>query len=64
MLANGDLIVAVAKNFPPFGYKDENGDDEGFDIDIAREFAYRWLGDKNAVEFNPVEWEQRLPILK
>lgn len=61
--SDGVLIVAVAKNFPPFSYEDEHGRRVGFDVDIARLFAKRWLGDENAVEFKAVDSDQRIPIL-
>lgn len=46
----GYIIVGVRADAPPFGVK--SGDQFiGFDIDIAREFALRWLGDSNAIQF-------------
>ncbi|MBX3012145.1 MAG: transporter substrate-binding domain-containing protein [Caldilineaceae bacterium] len=45
------LIVAVHTDFWPFSTVDNTGQRVGFDIDLVREFARRWLGDANAIEF-------------
>ena len=52
--ARGYLIVGVRYDDAPFGSVDEEGDLVGFDVDLAHEFAYRWLGDSNAVRFEQV----------
>jgi polar amino acid transport system substrate-binding protein len=49
--ARGYLVVGVRYDDAPFGNIDEQGDLVGFDVDLAHEFAYRWLGDSNAVRF-------------
>ncbi len=51
LLNRQQLIAAVHQDFWPFSSIDANGQRVGFDIDIVREFARRWLGDPNAVEF-------------
>jgi ABC-type amino acid transport substrate-binding protein len=35
----------------PFGIVTDQGDLVGFDVELAREFAFRWLGDEQAVRF-------------
>jgi ABC-type amino acid transport substrate-binding protein len=50
----GYLLVGVRYDDAPFGIVDENGDLMGFDVDLAREFALRWLGDAEAVRFAQV----------
>ncbi|HRW08336.1 MAG TPA: transporter substrate-binding domain-containing protein [Caldilineaceae bacterium] len=57
------LIAAVHDDFPPFSTVEADGQRMGFDIDIVREFARRWLGDPSAVEFvtgEPSEQVDRL----
>jgi ABC-type amino acid transport substrate-binding protein len=49
--AQGYLLVGVRFDDEPFGIVDDVGDLVGFDVDLAREFARRWLGDPNAVQF-------------
>lgn len=50
----GEFIVGLDDAFPPMGFKDENGEIVGFDIDLAREAA-KILGVE--VKFQPVIWE-------
>jgi polar amino acid transport system substrate-binding protein len=45
------LRVGVRYDDAPFGIVTDRGDLEGFDIDLAREIAWRWLGDREAVDF-------------
>lgn len=59
----GALRVGVRADFPPFGLRNEAGGLEGFDMDLAREFARRWLGDETAVEFQVVTPANRVPAL-
>lgn len=50
----GNMVVGVLYDYQPFGFLDANAQPNGFDVDLARELATRWLGDVNAVEFVPV----------
>ena len=47
----GYLLAGVRFDDEPFGIVDEDGDLVGFDVDLAREFARRWLGDSDAVKY-------------
>ncbi len=58
------LVVGVPYDFPPFGYLDESNEVVGFDIDIAREFVRRWLGDPEAVGSVRVTAGSRIPALE
>lgn len=63
ILQRGRLVAAVHKDFWPFSSLDSTGERVGFDLDLVREFARRWLGDANAVEFvvdEPATHIQRL----
>lgn len=48
------MIVGLDDSFPPMGFRDENNEIVGFDIDLAKEVAKR-IGVE--VEFKPVVWE-------
>ena len=50
----GKMIVGLDDSFPPMGFRDENNEIVGFDIDLAREVA-NYIGVD--VEFKPVVWE-------
>ena len=52
--SRGHLLVGVRYDDEPFGFVDDQGDLVGFDVDLAREFALRWLGDRDAVRFAQV----------
>jgi polar amino acid transport system substrate-binding protein len=50
----GEFVVGLDDSFPPMGFRDENGEIVGFDIDLAKEAAKR-MGVK--VVFKPVDWD-------
>lgn len=52
--AKGQFIVGLDDSFPPMGFKDDNGNIVGFDIDMATEAAKR-MGVKAI--FKPVQWD-------
>jgi ABC-type amino acid transport substrate-binding protein len=52
--ARGYLLAGVRYDLEPFGFVDDLGKPAGFDVDLAREFASRWLGDGRAVVFRQV----------
>lgn len=57
----GSFILGFDSGFAPMGFKDENGDFVGFDIDLANEVASR-LGLK--IEFQPINWDLKEMELK
>ncbi|SHJ83744.1 amino acid ABC transporter substrate-binding protein [Tepidibacter formicigenes] len=57
----GEFVVGLDDNFPPMGFKDENGEIVGFDIDLAKEAAKR-MGVN--VKFKAVDWDGVLLSLK
>ena len=57
------FVAGVKYDFKPFGFLNDDGELVGFDIDIMREFARRWHGDENAVEFVPVTSANRIDKL-
>ena len=50
------LIVGFDEEFPPYGYKDENGEYVGFDIDLAKEVCKRngWT-----LQLQPIDWNKK-----
>ena len=54
------LTVGVKVDTPPFGYLDKDGNNIGFDIDLARFVAKKILGDPNKVTFVPVNATNRI----
>lgn len=54
IIDRGTMIVGLDDSFPPMGFRDENNEIVGFDIDLANEVGQR-LGLK--VELKPVVWE-------
>ncbi len=57
----GKFIVGLDDSFPPMGFRGDEGQIVGFDIDLAKEAAKR-LGVK--VEFKPVAWDGVIMSLK
>ena len=49
----GEFILGLDDSFPPMGYRDENGEIVGFDIDCAKEVTSR-LGVKLVCQ--PIDW--------
>jgi ABC-type amino acid transport substrate-binding protein len=52
--ARGYLLVGVRYDLSPFCYVTEEGGLAGFEVDLGRELAQRWLGDPEAVRFRQV----------
>jgi len=59
VIARGYLIVGTTSTTPPFGYKDEKGDLQGFDIEVSRLVARALFGDPNKVKFELLSNEAR-----
>ncbi|MBX4133521.1 amino acid ABC transporter substrate-binding protein [Frischella sp. Ac48] len=50
------IVIGLDDDFPPMGFRDQNNELVGFDIDLAREAAKR--ADLN-VEFKPIDWSAK-----
>jgi polar amino acid transport system substrate-binding protein len=59
----GHLIVAVKDNLRPLGFRDEQGQLEGLEIDLAHRLAADLLGKADAVVLRPVANQDRLTAL-
>ena len=57
------IIVGVKADAKPFGFKDENGKLQGFDIDLAYRIAKSLLGSEEKVEFVEVTPTNRIITL-
>lgn len=52
----GTLILGLDDSFPPMGYRNENNEIVGFDIDVAKEVCKR-MGIK--LELQPIDWNAK-----
>jgi polar amino acid transport system substrate-binding protein len=62
--ANGKIRIAVFSDKPPFGFVDEDGKNQGYDVYLAHRLAQDLLGDPAKVEFVLVEAASRIEILR
>lgn len=56
VIDSGKLVMGLDDSFPPMGYRDENNEIVGFDIDCAKEVASR-LGVELVVQ--PISWDSK-----
>jgi polar amino acid transport system substrate-binding protein len=61
--ARGRVIIGVKDNLRPLGFRNAAGELEGLEIDLARQIAQALLGDANAVTFQPLDNDDRIPAL-
>ena len=59
----GHIIVGVKDNVRPLGFRDETGQLVGFEIDLARQLAMELLGSAEAIAFQPLSNQERVPQL-
>ena len=57
------IVIGIKDNSRPFGFRDENGILQGFDIDLAKKITKNILGDENKIEFVPVTSANRILAL-
>lgn len=60
IMDKGTLIMGLDDSFPPMGFRDDDGEIVGFDIDLAREAAKR-MGLE--LELKPVDWASKVLVL-
>ena len=56
VLSKGELVIGLDDSYPPMGFRDENGNIVGFDIDLANEVCAR-LGIK--LKAKPISWDAK-----
>lgn len=61
---NDVIRIGVFGDKPPFGYIDENGENQGYDIYLAKRIAKDLLGDESKVEFIITEAANRVEYLQ
>ena len=56
----GTLIVGFDASYPPYGYRDDDGEYTGFDLELAQEVASRndW-----EVQLEPIDWDAKDTLL-
>ncbi len=52
----GQLVLGLDESFPPMGYRDDNNEIVGYDIDLAKEVAAR-LGVE--LKLQPINWDSK-----
>ena len=62
--ADGTIKIGVFSDKNPFGYVDENGEVQGYDVYFAKRIAKDLLGSEDAVEFVYVEAASRVEYLQ
>lgn len=60
----GVIKVGVFSDKPPFGYVDANGENQGYDVFIAKQLAKSLFDDETKVEFVLVEAASRVEFLQ
>lgn len=60
----GKVRIGVFSDKPPFGYVDEKGENQGYDVYLAKRIAKDLLGDESKVEFVLVEAANRVEYLQ
>lgn len=61
---SGKIRIGVFSDKAPFGYIDENGDPQGYDVYFGKRIAKDLFGDENAAEFVSVEAASRVEFLE
>ena len=60
VINNGTLRCGVVLDFPPIGFRDENNNPVGFDVEYCKDLAKALEVD---FEILPVTWAERLPVI-
>ncbi len=55
--------IGVKCDFPPFGFIDVRGNNDGYDVQVAKRFAQLAFGSKKKVSFTCVTTPSRIPTL-
>lgn len=60
----GLIQVGISCDYPPFGYTDIEGENAGYDAEVARALAAYAFGDDAKVDFTCVTPQNRIPYLE
>ncbi|MCI6857798.1 MAG: cysteine ABC transporter substrate-binding protein [Eubacterium sp.] len=61
---DGKIKIGIFSDKNPFGYVDENGEVQGYDVEFGKRIAKDMLGSEDAVEFVYVEAASRVEYLQ
>lgn len=61
---NGKIKIGVFNDKPPFGFVNEKGENDGFDVYLGKRLAKDLLGDETKVEFVLVDAASRVEFLQ
>lgn len=56
ILEKGELVMGLDDGFPPMGFRDQDQEIKGYDIDLAKEVAKR-MGVK--LKLQPIDWDSK-----
>jgi polar amino acid transport system substrate-binding protein len=59
----GKLVIGVKVDYPPFGFIDAGGKNDGFEIEMAKKLAEYAFGDASKIEFVGVNASNRVSYL-
>jgi len=59
----GSLVVAVKDNLRPLGFRDDQGNLQGLEIDLAKRLAADIFGREGAIDLQPVSNQDRLNLV-
>lgn len=62
--AEGKVRIGVFSDKPPFGFVDEKGENQGYDVYLAKRIAKDLLGDEKKIEYVLVEAANRVEYLE
>ena len=57
IMENGFVVLGLDDSFPPMGFRGDNGEISGFDIDLAKEVCSR-LGVE--LKLQPIDWDTKI----
>src|SRR5919202_1697680 len=60
----GRWVMGVRCDYPPFGFVDAGGKNDGYDVEVARRFAQLAFGSKTKLELVCVTTPSRIPTLQ
>jgi general L-amino acid transport system substrate-binding protein len=64
IIDRGRLVCGVNSVLPGFGFPNDAGEFEGFDVDVCRAVAAAILGDASAVDYRPITAAERPTVLQ
>lgn len=63
IMQRGKIMIGVKSDVRPMGFRDAQGNLQGFEIDIAKRLAESILGNADAIALQPVTNQERLQLI-